>query len=146
MNIGEKDLLSQFSAYVKVAVKHTRQEYLEKRNRIRNYEMPLFEDEEYAGADEEDILQQVDKMSDNLGKGVIEFRMLLEQIDNSILFQAVSELTKEQKEVLMLRIFYMKSFREIGSMLGISAKKAENIYFNTIRKIRRIIGGGKDGI
>ena len=41
---------------------------------------------------------------------------------------------------------YMKSFREIGSMLGISAKKAENTYFNTIRKIRRIIGGGKDGI
>lgn len=146
MDIREKDLLSQFSAYAKVAVKHTRQEYLEKRNRIRDYEAPLFEDEEYAGTDEEDILRQVDKMSESLEKEAIEIQLLMEQIGNSVLFRAVSGLTRQQKEILILRIFYMKTFQEIGSMLGISARKAENTYFNTIKKIRRIIGGSKDGI
>ena len=146
MNIKEKDLLSQFSAYAKAAVKYTRQEYLEKRSRIRNHETPLFEEEEYETADEMDILQQIDKMSDSLEKEVLEIRLLLEQIDNSVLFQAVSELTREQKEIMMLRIFYMKTFREIGSMLGMPAKKAENTYFNTIKKVRRTIGGKKNGI
>lgn len=146
MNIKEKDLLSQFSAYAKAAVKHTRQEYLEKRSKIRNHETPLFEEDEYETTDETDILQQVDRMSDHPEKGNFEIRLLLEQIDNSVLFRAVENLTREQKEILMLRIFYMKTFREIGDMLGMPARKAENTYFNTIKKIRRTIGGGKDGI
>lgn len=146
MNRKEKDLLSQFSAYVKVAVKHTRQEYLEKRTRIRNHETSLLEGEEYGAADETDILQQVDQMLDGQEKVDLDIRLLLEAIDNSVLFQAVAGLSREKKEILMLRIFYMKTFQEIGNMLGISAKKAENTYFNTIKKIRKIIGGSKNGI
>lgn len=146
MNNKERDLLSQFSAYAKVAIKHTRQEYLEKRARIRSCEVPYYEEEMAEEVDERDILCQVEQMSVNLEKEVMDIRLLLAQIDNSLLVQTVMGLTRLQKEVLLLRIVYMKTYREIGSMLGMTPKKAENTYYNTIRKIRRLMGGNTDGI
>ena len=47
---------------------------------------------------------------------------------------------------LVLRIFYEKSFREIGLIVGMAEKKAENTYYNAVKKIRKILGGGKDGV
>ena len=38
----------------------------------------------------------------------------------------------------------MKNFAEIGEIMGIPSKKAENTYFNAIKKIRKIIGGSGD--
>ena len=96
--------------------------------------------------DTSDVLSQVDLMSQNLDNEVLEVQLLMDQISSSVLFQAVSSLDKLQKEILLLRIFYMKSFGEIGEMLGLTLKQAENTYYNSIRKIRKIIGGGKNGI
>lgn len=45
MEISDRDLLSQFSAYVKVAVKHTRGRYLEKYSSIRKNEVPYYEED-----------------------------------------------------------------------------------------------------
>lgn len=47
-------------------------------------------------------------------------------------------------KVLCLRILYEKTFDEIGMVIGISGKKAENTYYNIIKKIRRELGEGKD--
>lgn len=147
MNVEERDLLGQFSAYVKTAITRTRKEYLRKHMGIRSMEFPLFEDEEVEEMVETgDILRQVDLMSQNMDNEVLEIQLLMDQISSSVVFQAVSSLDKQKKEILLLRIFYMKSFEEIGEMLGITSKQAENTYFNAIRKIRRIIGGGKNGI
>lgn len=145
MKSEERDLLEQFSAYVKVSIKHTRQQYLEKRARIRSHETSFSES---GGGDTEemDILSQVAFMSESMEKGIMDIRLLMDQIDNSLLFRTVLELSRLQKEVLLLRIVYMKTFGEIGSMLGMPAKRAENTYFNTIRRIRRMMGGTTDGI
>lgn len=148
MNIEERDLLSQFSAYVKVSIKHTRKDYLEKRAKIRSCEVEFFEesDTEIELEGKDDLLQQVEQMSGNLKKKEPEVRLLMEQIEDPVLYQAIRSLTRQQKEVLMLRILYMRSFAEIGSMLGMTPKKAENTYFNAIKKVRKMIGGGKNGI
>lgn len=141
MNMKDKDLLNQFSAYVKVAIIHKRQTYMEQKIKIGKYEIPYLEEEEKAAADESDILEQVENMSENLEKENLEIKLLLNRIENFSLFQTINNLSRMQKEILLLRIFYMKSFSEIGQLLGISAKKTENTYFNTIRKIRKILGG-----
>lgn len=145
MEISDRDLLSQFSAYVKVAVKHTRGRYLEKYSSIRKNEVPYYEEdmEETGG---EDLLEQIDRMSGVLDKGILEMKLLLDQISDSVLFHAVNCLNKQQKEILLLRILYMKSFHEIGQLLGIPAKKAENTYYNAIKKIRKVLGEEKNGI
>lgn len=145
MEVSDRDLLSQFSAYVKVAVVHTRGKYFEKYYKVRVHEVPYLEtDIEETGKD--DILEQIDRMSGVLEKGFLEMKTLLDQISDSVLFHTVNSLKKQQKEILLLRILYMKSFDEIGQLIGISAKKAENTYYNAIKKIRKVLGESKNGI
>ncbi|WP_283683478.1 sigma factor-like helix-turn-helix DNA-binding protein [Parablautia sp. Marseille-Q6255] len=146
MNVEEKDLLNQFSAYVKASIKYTKSEYLEKRTKIRNSEVILFENEDVNEEGMDDILQQVEKLSENLGQEVLQIQLLLDQISNSKIYRAVSGLNKDQKEILLLRILYLKSFEEISSMLNIKQKKVENTYYNAIKKIRIILGGRNNGI
>lgn len=146
MNREESNLLREFSAYMKVSIKHTRQEYLEKKTKIRSHEMPYEEEEMQEETEEKDILWQVAAMSESLEKGVMDVWLLLDQIEDSVLFQAVSALARQQKEVLLLRVFYLKSFGEIGNLLGMTPKKAENTYYNAIKKVRKLIGGDQDGI
>lgn len=146
MNVEERELLSQFSAYVKASIKYTKSEYLKKRTKIRSSEVTLFENEDIEAEGMDDILQQAERLSANLGQEVLQIQLLLEQISNSKIYQAVSGLNKEQKEILLLRILYLKSFEEISSMLNIKQKKAENTYYNAIKKIRKVLGGRNNGI
>ena len=70
----------------------------------------------------------------------------MEQIEEEQLFQAITALTEEQKKVILLRIFYEKTFRETGWILGVSEKKAENTYYNAVKKMRKLLGGDRNGI
>lgn len=142
----KRDLLSQFSAYVKASIKYTKSEYLKKRTKIRNSEVILFENEEIEAEGMDDILQQTERLSENFGQEVLRIQLLLDQISNSKIYQAVSGLNKEQKEILLLRIFYLKSFEETSRMLNIKQKKAENTYYNAIKKMRKILGDRDNGI
>ena len=54
-------------------------------------------------------------------------------------------MTEEQKKVILLRIFYEKAFREIGRILEMSEKKAENTYYNALKKMRKLLRGDKYG-
>ncbi len=94
----------------------------------------------------EELLQEMDVLSGRIFHGVVESRMFLDQIEDRRLFQAITSLSDEQRNVLVLRIFYEKSFREIGWILGMAEKKSENTYYNAVKKIRRILGGRKDGV
>ncbi len=79
----EKDLVGQFSAYLKVSIKHARQEYLEKQSRIRSNEFPVYEGEEAEDLEAEDVLRQAIELSDSLERGIIEIRLLLDQIEST---------------------------------------------------------------
>lgn len=143
---ADRDLKNAFSAYVKTAVMNVRSQYLTKQGRITAAEQPLSEDEEYGDCGPEDLLQQAESMAESLDSGILEVRRLMEVIEDSLLYRTVAGLKKLQKEVLLLRVVYMKSFAEIDSILGLKDKQAEYTYYNAIAKIRRIMGGGKDGI
>ena len=60
-------------------------------------------------------------------------------LDNEIAMDLCS-LKELQQKVLMLRIVYVKSFDDIGGILNMTAKQAENSYYNAIRKIRKQMG------
>ena len=147
MYSDDKDLVAQFSAYLKVSIKHARQECLVKRSKIKSNEFPVFEGEDAEDEEAQDVLRHAVELSDRLEQGIVEIRLLLDQIENSSLYHAFASLKRQQKEIMVLRIFYMKSFEEIGKMLGLEPKKAENTYYNAIKKIRNMIAGGrKNGI
>jgi RNA polymerase sigma factor (sigma-70 family) len=140
------ELKNHFSAYVKQAVKNTKGHYLDKKCSVERNETNYEEELAVPGQGMEDLLREMDLLSDKIFHGVVESRLLLDQIEDYQLFQAITSLAERQKEVIVLRIFYEKSFREIGLIVGMAEKKAENTYYNAVKKIRKILGGVKDGV
>ena len=67
-------------------------------------------------------------------------RDVLNSIDDPTLYSAISALNTLQIEILVLRCIGKKTFREIGKLVGRSELQAKNIYFNTLTKLRKIIG------
>ncbi|NBJ03886.1 sigma-70 family RNA polymerase sigma factor [Lachnospiraceae bacterium] len=146
MEYKTDELKNRFSAYVKQAVKNTKGHYLDRKYHIEQNETEYEGELTVPGRDMEDLLQEIGVLSERIFHGVVESRMFLDQIEDLRLFQAITALSDGQRNVLVLRIFYEKSFREIGWILGMAEKKSENTYYNAVKKIRRILGGGKDGV
>lgn len=146
MEYKTDELKKRFSAYVKQAVKNTKGHYLDRKYHIEQNETEYEGELTVPGRDMEDLLQEIGVLSERIFHGVVESRMFLDQIEDRRLFQAITSLSDGQRNVLVLRIFYEKSFREIGWILGMAEKKSENTYYNAVKKIRRILGGGKDGV
>lgn len=141
-----EELRKHFSAYVKKSIQNSSKGYKGKKAKLAENET-IYEDcsdlpELYTN----DIIQQVNKISEHFTEGATETRLLLEQIEDCRLFEAIAELNEQQKNIISLRILYEKSFKEIGAVLGITEKKAENTYYNAIKKIRKMLGGNGYGL
>jgi len=136
MTKTEKELKKEFSAYVKTAIKNRQKQYLTKKGKIRDNEIAM-DDEEI-----DEILQKqaMDLNADMVLGDEINVNSFLDQINDPVLYVSVCSLKELQQKVLMLRIVYVKSFDDIGGILNMTAKQAENSYYNAIRKIRKQMG------
>lgn len=141
MENNQNGIQGRFTAYFKKSLKNARGNYLLKKIKIKGNEMPVEQYEELENYDSDDILIQIESATYKIFNGVMEIRLLLEQIGDNRLKQALTMLSEQQKNIILLRIFYEKNFAEIGEILDIPDKKAENTYFNAIKKIRKILGG-----
>lgn len=118
------ELKMQFSAYVKQSILNRRGKYLRKKYRIESLEVNY---EEHLGVlkqDTEELFGKIEKLSEKVFSEIVESRLLLEQIEDHQLLQALITLSEEQKKVILLRIFYEKTFREIDWILGFPEKKS----------------------
>lgn len=139
-------LQKHFSAYVKKAIQNNSYKYLSKRKKVTESETTYENYEDLPKLEIEDILQQIDKISECFVEGVSEIKLLLDQIEDYNLFSVVAEMPELYKNVISLRILYEKTFAEIGDILEIPEKMAENTYYNAIKKIRKVMGGKVYGL
>lgn len=140
------ELKMQFSAYVKQSILNRRGQYLRKKYRIESLEVNYEEYLSVLKQDTEELFGKIEKLSGKVFSEIVESRLLLEQIEDYQLLQALITLSEEQKKVILLRIFYEKTFREIDWILGFPEKKAENTYYNAIKKLRKLMGGKRHGV
>lgn len=140
------ELKMQFSAYVKRSILNRRGQYLKKKCRIESLEVNYEECLSIPRQDTVDLFGEMEKLSGKVFSEIEESRLLLEQIEDYQLFQALITLSEEQKKVILLRIFYEKTFREIDWILGFPNKKAENTYYNAVKKLRKLMGGKRYGV
>ena len=144
MEKNRKGIKGRFTLYFKASMENVLGKYLLKKSKIKGNEMPVEEYEEVEDYGSDDILSQIGSATDKIFDGVMETKLLLDQIADNRLIQALAALSEQQNNIIFLRIFYEKTFAEIGEILGIPSKRAENTYFNAIKKIRKIIGGSGD--
>lgn len=133
-------LQKHFSAYVKKAIQNNSYKYFSKKKKVTDAETAYENYEDLPKLEIEDILQQIDKISESFVEGVSEIKLLLDQIEDYNLFVTITEMPDIHKNVISLRVFHEKTFFEIGEILGITEKMAENTYYNAIKKIRKMMG------
>lgn len=139
-------LKKHFNAYVKKAIQNNSCKYLSKRRKVTDAETVYDNYENLPKLDTEDLLLQIDRISECFAEGVNEIKILLDQIEDYNLYVAITGLSDFYKKVISLRILHEKTFAEIGEIMGIAEKKAENAYYDALKKIRKILGGKSYGI
>ena len=142
MTKTEKELKKEFSAYVKTAIKNKQKQYLTKKGKIRDNEIAIDDEEidEILQKQAEDLFDKMDLNAYMVLGDEINVNSFLDQINDPVLYVSLCSLKELQQKVLMLRIVYVKSFDDIGGILNMTAKQAENSYYNAIRKIRKQMG------
>ena len=136
----DKELKRKFGAYLKVAILNAKKEYLMGQDKIIKTETPSEEFDSIEDGNAEQMLENICvdfKIKDG---EEIHARDVLNSIDDPTLYSAIAALNTLRIEILVLRCIGEKSFREIGELTGISDLHAKDLYFNTIAKLRKIIG------
>lgn len=132
MDKQKRTTIDEFSAYLQSAVRNTTINYMNDKSKIKEHEITLEEDLENVegrGIEWNEMMEAHDIF---LGK--IDPEKLFAQVTDNKLLHILKSFSALHIKVLCLRILYEKTFDEIGMAIGISGKKAENTYYNVIKK------------
>ena len=116
-------LQNQFTAYLATAVQRRRNDYIQQMNRR----------------------QQTESLTDGfpfMPECSIEQDMLLGlpvlmQIEDSILFRALKELSERERYIFLERTLEGKGFEMLAQETGLSYKGVSAVYYRTIQKIKK---------
>lgn len=113
-------LQNQFTAYLTMAVRRARSQYV--RSKIRRFQMELAMEE--IGYLSISVTDETDKLA-----------------DVEALLMAMKAISERERYVLLARVIDGKDFGAIAADLGMSYKGAASVYYRTIVKLRRMLGG-----
>lgn len=114
-------LQNQFTAFLTTALNNRRLIYLRSRGRRMHREIIT---DNYAV-----FYIQQEEFDDDLFS------------DSEALHQALKAIKEKERLVLLARVIEEQSFDEIGAKLGIGYKGAAAIYYRSIAKLRKMLGG-----
>ena len=122
--IGESNMFqNQFTAYLTKAIRSKKIQFLCSKERQKQHEISL-DTQEYA--------LKIQSSSD-----MLESMSLLDQIENTLLQQALHKLKARERYILFAKIFNERTFDELSAELGIGYKGIAAIYYRMINKIRK---------
>ncbi|WP_455616883.1 hypothetical protein [Eisenbergiella sp.] len=142
-----QSLQNRFSAYVVAAVTNRRTRYLENKNRVKEREYAVIEmhDRTYTDFSEEFNKYVMDQIIQESGE-ISKQQKIISLTQEQKLISTIAGLKKREKALIFGRVFEELEFEELGKRHDISGKQAEMAYYYAIRKIRKQMGGRKDGI
>lgn len=134
MNTNEEKLKYIFAAYLDMALKREKKDYLNKKSKhdawVLQEQMEIRSETEQEWKNSRVQLT----MENRDEKELIDFA---EAFEDSKVYNALLRLKKQEREILFLRIYKELSYKEIGKMFGISDQKAASIYHYACKKIRK---------
>lgn len=140
------DVQNQFTAYLVASVIKKRASYLKRMNWLRKkeYIQADFLDSSDISFDRE-FEFYINEMSAEAFEDPITLQGILKMIGEDNLLKAIASLKERERVLLFGRVFGELGFSELGKKLNLSPKQAEMAYYYVIRKIRKKLGGTKDG-
>lgn len=120
-------LQNQFTAYLVTAVKRRKALYARKKAQRQQTEAPL-ETHDF-------------EVSLHIDSDLLTGLALLEQIENPMLYLALSQARERELYIFLTRILEERSFLDLSEELGISYKATTHSYYRFIERIRKMMGG-----
>lgn len=117
-------LQNQFTAYVQKAINNGCVDYLFKKIRPLKAEIPLEDMDDLVSEDTDFVLRLADYE---------DLRLALQKIK------------ERERYILLARVVEEKSFAQIADELGISYKAVAAVYYRTLDKLRKLLGGDRNG-
>lgn len=117
-------LQNQFTAYVQKAIHNGCVDYLFKKIRPLKAEIPLEDMDDLVSEDTDFVLRLADYE---------DLRLALQKIK------------ERERYILLARVVEEKSFAQIADELGISYKAVATVYYRTLDKLRKLLGGDRNG-
>lgn len=128
---GEVNALqNRFTAYLLIAVKRQKRDYIQKRNQIKNNEVSI------TPGMEETMEYCVDN-------GPMEHLSPMEQMEDMALMDALKRLSEKERYVLFGRLLNESEYETLGGELGLRYSGVATIYRRVIKKLRKELGGDK---
>lgn len=128
---GEVNALqNRFTAYLLIAVKRQKRDYIQKRNQIKNNEVSI------TPGMEETMEYCVDN-------DPMEHLSPMEQMEDMALMDALKRLPEKERYVLFGRLLNKSEYEALGEELGLRYSGVAAIYRRVIKKLRKELGGDK---
>ena len=116
-----------FTAYLLVALKRKRYDYIQKQRRLKCHESPTdFQDALLADSSAHDMLDRAP---------------LSWQCENQALLSALDQLTARERYILLERVLNERGYDELGRQLGLRYNGTAAAYRRIIIKLRKKLGG-----
>lgn len=119
----QEKLQNRFTSLVNVSIRREKMRYLSKREYASVFIIDMSEDMFNSLPEETDFVSQF--------------------VISDIIADVIGRLTVKERNVLISRVIEEKSFEEIADMLGMKYKGVAAIYYRTIAKLRKELGGLK---
>lgn len=127
---GEVNALqNRVTAYLLTAVRRQKCAYIQKRNQIKNNEVP--------------IVPETEETMDCCVDGLMEHLSPMEQMEDMALMDALKLLTAKERYVLFGRLLNESEYETLGETLGLRYSGVAAIYRRVIKKLRKELEGGK---
>ena len=131
--IGEDNKAQNcFTAYLLIAIKNTKIQYIKKRDRTSFYEklVGIQDQLEYFGV--------FPDMLDELP--------VLEQLENDCLANALRKIKMRDRYIFMEKVLADRSLRDIAQEMGLAINTVSTAYHRVVRRLREELLGGKYGV
>lgn len=136
---------NHFTAYLLQFVHGKRRDYLEKKIRTADTEEPT-EDigEMKTPMFFDDVLEKTERERLLIGEKEGKFPEW-NQLSDKRLVEAILLLREDERRLIYQHVFEERSFEEMSRLNGLSEDRCKGVYYYAIRKIRKMMGGKKNG-
>jgi RNA polymerase sigma factor (sigma-70 family) len=128
---GESNIIqNQFTAYLKVAIRNRKAQYLRNKLRILQYERYL------------DLMQikEPEYEPDMLGSLPVE-----ERIDDFELLRALRSIGERDRYIFLAKALEGRSLAAIAAEIGVGCYVASTAYYRTVRRLKKCLEAKQDG-
>lgn len=119
---NEHNLQNQFTAYLQNALHNKRIDYIYKNHSLQA----------------EILMEDMDRFD------MMDTEHILKLAEFDALEKALQNIKERERYILLARVIEEKSFSQIAVETGLSYKGAAAIYYRTLEKLRKILGGEID--